>query len=85
MPDQQEDLPLPSDEQQRLAELVRESKESGPATPWTPEDWATIRREGQRRLEKLIIEGLNSGDPIEVTPEWWEWKRAALIASLPAE
>jgi hypothetical protein len=28
----------------RLAELIREGIESGPAEPWTPEEWDAIRR-----------------------------------------
>jgi hypothetical protein len=45
------------DAQQREAmrivgELVREGVESGPATPFTAEDWVTIRQEGKAVLEQ---------------------------------
>jgi antitoxin ParD1/3/4 len=37
----------------RLEALLIEGLESGPAEPWTEEDWESIRREGRERLKEM--------------------------------
>ena len=38
--------------EKRVAALIHEGLESGPATPMTKEDWQEIREEGMRRLRE---------------------------------
>jgi len=40
---------------------------------------------GKQRLDEMLEEGLNSGPPIQFTSQWWKERKAALLATLPAE
>lgn len=63
--------------EEKLLALVRESDESGPSKPWTPEEMERIRAEGMRRRAEekvlaLVKEGADSGSAGPMMAEDWE-------------